>query len=67
MSCSNKDLYVYDLVKKRCRYKIFLLISNFHKKLGSKDGLDPRCIPCLEKYYSDNRDRVKQYFLNNQG
>ena len=66
MSNSIEELYEYDLVKKCCRCKDILLKSNFHKKTSSKDGLDPRYNPCLEKYYLDDRDRVKQYYLNIQ-
>ena len=49
MNGSIKELYDYELVKKCCRCKKILLKSNFHKKLGSKDGLDPRWIPCLKE------------------
>ena len=66
MSTCIKNLDDYDLVKKSSKCGIISLKSNFHQKLSSKDGLDPRCIPCLRKYYLDNRDRVKQYYLNNQ-
>ena len=57
MSSCIEDLYDYDLVKKCCRCENILLKPNFHKKLSSKDGLDPRCIPCVKKYYLDNGDR----------
>ena len=44
-----------------------MLKSNFHfKKTGSKDGLDARCISCLKKYYLDDRDKVKQNYINIQ-
>ena len=42
MSNCIKELYEYDLVQKRCRCSNILFKSNFHKNLGSKDGLDPR-------------------------
>ena len=66
MSNCIKDVFDYDLVIKCSKRGIILLKSNFHKKLGSKDGLDPRCVPCLKNYYLDNRDRVKRHCLNNQ-
>ena len=66
MSSCIKELYDYGLVKKVCRCGIISLKSDFHKKLGSKDRLDPRCSPCMKKYYFDNRDRVKQNYLNNR-
>ena len=66
MSNSIKEIYDYDLVKKLCRSKNILLIANFNRKLIPKDGLDPRCIPCLKKKFLDNRDRVKQNYLKNQ-
>ena len=59
MSSCIKNLYDYDLVKKCCRCENISLKSNFHKKLSSKDGLHPRCFPCVKKYYLDNRDREK--------
>ena len=40
--------------------------SNFHKKSGCKDGLDPRCIFCMKKGSLDNRERAKQYSLDNR-
>ena len=66
MSSCIKDLYDYALAEKCCRCGIRTLKSNFHKKLSSKDRLDPRCIPCMMKYLLDNRDMVKQYYLNNR-
>ena len=66
MSNCLKDLFDYDSGKKCSKCRNNLLKSNFHKKLGSKDGLDPRCVPCLKNNYLDNRDRVKRYYLNNQ-
>ena len=39
MSCCIKDLYDYDLVKKRRVRKNFLLKSNFYKNTKSKNGL----------------------------
>ena len=52
--------------KKCCRYGILKLETDFHKKWGSKDAIDPRCLPCKKKYYFDNRDRVKQSYLENR-
>ena len=66
MSSCIKDLYDYDLLKKCCSCRIISLKSNFQRKLSSKFGLDPRCIPCMRKNHLDNRDRVRQYCLNNQ-
>ena len=66
MSSCIKDLIDYDLVKKCSKCGNILLKSNFHKKLSSKDGLDPRCVPCWKNYCFDNRGRVKRYYLNNQ-
>ena len=66
MSNCFKDLYHYDLVKKCWKCGNIQLKSNFHNKLGSKGGLDPQCVPCVKKYYLDNRDRVKRYYLNDQ-
>ena len=43
MSICIKDLFDYDLVKKCCRCKIFLLKSNFHKNKNRKDGLHSQC------------------------
>ena len=59
-----KNSYDYDLIKKCSQCGKVSLKSNFHERSKSSDGLDPRCIPCLEKYYSDNRDRAKQYYLD---
>ena len=66
MSNCIKDLYDYELVKICSKCGIMSIKNNFHKKLSSKDGLDPRCVPCVRKYYLDNRARVKQYYLDNR-
>ena len=66
MSNCIKDLHDNNLILKCCKCGIISLKSNFHKNKKSKDGLDPRCIPCMEKYYLDNRDRVKRYYLDNR-
>ena len=58
MSDCIKDLYDYDLVKKCCRCEKISLKSNFHKKLSSRHGLDPQCIPCVKKCYLEIRDRL---------
>ena len=36
--------------------------TDFYKNLDSKDALNSRCMPCMKKYYLDNKDRL----LNNQ-
>ena len=51
MSNCIKASYDYDLVKKCRRCGPISLKSNFHKKLGSKDGLDSRCFPCMKKKF----------------
>ena len=67
MSTCIKDLHDYEMNEKCCRCGIVKLQTDFHEtKLDSKDVLDPRCIPCMTKYYSENRDRVKQYYLDNR-
>ena len=66
MSICIKDLYDYELVKECSECGIVKMKNNFHKKLGSKYGLDPRCVPCMRKCYLDNRARVKQYYLDNR-
>ena len=58
MSNCIKDLYDNDLVKLCCRCGIVKVKTIFHKKLSSKDGLDPRCIPCMKKYYLDDRYEI---------
>ena len=47
-----------DDVKKCSKCGILTLKSNLHKKLRSKDELDPRCIPCMNKEYLDNQDKI---------
>ena len=66
MSTCIKDLFDYDLVKKRCRYKNILLKSNFHKIKNMSDGFKPQCKFCTKKYYLDNRERKKEYYLDNR-
>ena len=66
MSNNIKDLYHYELVKKRCRCKIKPLRSNFHKNKLTKDGYRSACKICEENFYLNNRDRKKEYYYNNR-
>ena len=50
MSNCIKDLYDYDLFKKRRVHKNILLKSNFHKNAKSKDGLQSQCRFCVKNY-----------------
>ena len=60
MSTCNKELYVYDLVKKCSKCRIISLKSDFQKKSKSKDGLDLQCISCRKKYYYNNLEKTKK-------
>ena len=50
MSNHIKDLYDYDLDRKRCRYGIISLKSNFHERYEISDGIYPQCKFCLKKF-----------------
>ena len=60
MSDCIKDLYDYELVKKRCRCKSNCLKSNFNKNTKSKNGLKSQCKICVndynKNYYNKKRD-----------
>ena len=75
MSTCIKDLYDYDLIKK-CRVcKNISLMSNFGKKIKTKDGLQSQCNFCANDYNKNqcnkNRDsefeRRKKYNSQNRG
>ena len=50
MSNCIKDLYDYELVKKRCRCKSICLKSNFYKNVNKRVGVDFMCKVCMNKY-----------------
>ena len=58
MSNCIKDLYDYDLIKKRSKCGIISLKSNFNKNKNMNDGFQPYCKSCIKKYYLENRDRL---------
>ena len=68
MSNCIKELYDYDLIKKCPKCGIISLKSNFHKRMLSIDGLDPRCKFCEKALYLDKRDRLlnKQNFYSKE-
>ena len=73
MSNCIKDLYDYDLIKKRSKCGNISLKSNFHKNNKSSDGLVSQCKCCLIQkqriYDSEDRGRInirnKDYQLKN--
>ena len=58
MTTCIKDLFDYDLVKKRRVCGIISLKSNFHKNKNRKDGLQSRCKFCVKEYYLKNNDKI---------
>ena len=70
MSNCIKDFFDYDLVKKCCRCKTFLLKSSFHKHKAKRDGYACECASCCKKFYLKNSNKViqkqKDYTLKNR-
>ena len=46
--------------KKCSKCEMDCLKSNFHERLGSKDGLKSICKNCVKKYYLDDYDKIIQ-------
>ena len=80
MSNCIKDLYDYELVKKCCKCGIVKVKINFHKRFKFSDGFHPQCNFWMKECYvanknrilnkwkfynKENRDRIKEYQLEN--
>ena len=53
-----------DDIKRCSKWKMDCLKTKFHKKLGSRDGLNTHCKNCViqkqKQYDIENRDRKKE-------
>ena len=65
MSSCIKDFYDYELIKKCLKCGNISLKINFHKDKNREDGLQPYCICCRTQYYNENRDKTRNYYLEN--
>ena len=52
-----------DLMKRCSICGRMSLKTNFHKKLSSKDGLNPNCKVCRKKYHNENLVKIKKLFF----
>ena len=57
----NRDLYV----PKCCKCKTVCLKTKFHRNIVNRDGLKPICKSCRNEFCVENRERSKQYYLEN--
>ena len=55
-----------DMMKRCSSYDNTSIKSNFHKKLSSKDGLNPDYKVCRRTNYIKNLVKIKKYHLENR-